>query len=108
MDFLRTLAMWSFSLLLISLFAVVALKIAQRRALSAGLSRLRAWRSGFVVAVTLLIAIVYGLLVVRSADSLPAVPKPLLLLVAVSNGIYLAPRLHNFFSRPATTLRSTR
>ena len=107
MDSLRTLATWSFTLLFISLFVATAWKVAQARILTALLARLRDWRSGFIVVVTLFVAVVHLLLVVRADFNFPAVPKSLLLLVAVSDGIYLAPRLYSFCSRPATNLRST-
>jgi hypothetical protein len=96
---LSTLPSQLYFLLLLTLFAVVVARLARRRAL---VPLFRGVRSLQVVAATRIVGISYAVLAFRSNNALPDVPKFLLTVLAVSNAIYLAPRLRSFVARRPT------
>lgn len=98
MPSLLTIASYSTLALLIDLFAIVTWRLARLhtfRALFPGA------RSRFVAFSTLIVAIAYSVQVLRNPNSLPDVSKLLLVLLAVSNAIYLAPKISSLFFRTA-------
>jgi len=98
MPSLLTIASYSTLAFLITLFAIVAWRLARLHTFRA---LLPGARSRLVAISTLIVAIAYSVQVLRNPNSLPDVSKTLLALLAVSNAIYLAPEISSLFSRIA-------